>query len=1694
MRRLVGLLLCAFVVYLSSPAFALDEAGLTSIAKDLDQSQANLNVSRTTPELTTISLNSPVVETQAQTIDYQTYQSFGIAGEYSVLEEGSPTVPAVSRFYRIPNTGGAELDITDAEYDVVDNVNCLPVQPEESGFRSLTRNEGIYAKDEWYPANVAVMSDPMIMRDFRVVSVTLYPVQVNPVTHQARIYRNLSVNLVANNQPGQNELLNPRRPSGAWAEVYRSQIANLDEGALDDMTTTPGSIIILTRNDSIPRKTADSLAVWKTRKGYKVTIDNRATWTASQAYTDIHNAYLTADPPLEYAILMGDPGATWGIPVDGGNFDHTYGNMTAGDNIEDIGVGRLSAGTDAAMACVRAKIMQYERDPHMQTGGGTADTTWYHKAFLYAGVNRGMTSNYLLMRWGKDQFERHTAVDSISVLTHANDNIVDSDVTTRINAGIAFFLWRGSWIFGMSNSIADGTNPGGRLPITMTVTCQAGEYTGSGINSPAEDFLCAGTVQNPAGGVCGMGTSTSGTENGPNGVIASGLVYSIANLGIEHLGTAVSMAKSELYTAYGPTYPDAEDPSQPIALKFTHLFNLLGDPSLSMWTDVPRVLNVTHPTNLNVGARSVDVTVTQEADGAAVDNALVVLWKPGSDSTWVRGLTNSQGHITLPVSVNTPGSMYLTITKRNCKPYLFTIPCGQVTVMPMVSSWTLDDDNSGGSQGNGDHILNPGETIDLSVYIRNFGTGGAATNLSATMTCDNPNITVVNGTATYANLASGDSATGSTPFRIHVSPNIQNREQVQLRVAISSDAGPTVGVVPLTCAAGEPVFQSSRISTPAFNPGTTTNLTVVVKNVGAADMNGVTGHLTPLTPFVRVTGADASFGNIPIGALDSNATTAFVLYADSQTFRGLQAPMRLVLTATGGFADTTDFIISVGTANASDPTGPDAYGYYAYDNTDTAYEMHPTFSYVNIAQNGGTNLNIQDRGDKINVTPIYSAVVRLPFRFKFYGQFYDSLTICSNGWCAFGNQSYLDMFRNYPIPGMGDPDAMIAPYFDDLRTDSAGFGVWVKADTANHRYIVQWKALGYSNSCLVYGTVSPGDYHTPLDFEVMLYDTIGMPTLDGSGVVVMQYNQVTMNITPAYCDEAPGCTIGIQKPGNLVGLQYAYQASYSPGAATVVNGRAILFTTEARQLTGIVQGTIRDAANNQPMPGVYVSLDGAPYHTVTDNSGFYQIPEVVIGLYTVRAAYYRYNDATTTNVLVELDSTETVDMAMHHPQMTLSTNAITDTVNDTPVQTSFTISNIGNGTLDYSTGVFFHGDPSPDPWDSVGSVDITGTTGDGQSWGCEYFRNQWWATGTNGPGGQKVLYRFDDDGNYLGWIPQPSTTASGWFDLATDGTMIYGSDSHVLYGVDAEGQVQDTIPSPLNPSRAIAYDPLMQHFFVADYVSSIYEIDRMGNTVQEIPNSTALNITGLAWHATDADGFKLYVLSRDGANEMHISKINTGTHVLQSVVDLHGLEGEHAAGCTITPDWNSTLVTFAAVLRGPTGSRIALHEMRFTSSWMNVSPASANIPGPGSQGVTLTFNSGMLRDATYHVDIRISSVLYDSTMVLPITLVVHHIESAKEHPVEIPTAYALRQNFPNPFNPTTQIAFDLPHAEHVQLYIYNALGQKVATVLNEMRAPGSYVVTWDGRSGSGADLSTGVYFCQLTAGNFTAVKKMLLMR
>ena len=96
--------------------------------------------------------------------------------------------------------------------------------------------------------------------------------------------------------------------------------------------------------------------------------------------------------------------------------------------------------------------------------------------------------------------------------------------------------------------------------------------------------------------------------------------------------------------------------------------------------------------------------------------------------------------------------------------------------------------------------------------------------------------------------------------------------------------------------------------------------------------------------------------------------------------------------------------------------------------------------------------------------------------------------------------------------------------------------------------------------------------------------------------------------------------------------------------------------------------------------------------------------------------------------------------------------------------------------------------------------------------------------------------------------------------------------------------------------------------------------------------------------------------------------------------------------------------------------------------------------------------------------------------------------------VLLPDVFALHQNYPNPFNPITTIQYDIPEESHVRIDIYNVLGQKVAKLVDTFHQPGFHTVNWDGTNMLGSALSSGMYFYRIQANNFTAVKKLLLVK
>jgi len=157
-------------------------------------------------------------------------------------------------------------------------------------------------------------------------------------------------------------------------------------------------------------------------------------------------------------------------------------------------------------------------------------------------------------------------------------------------------------------------------------------------------------------------------------------------------------------------------------------------------------------------------------------------------------------------------------------------------------------------------------------------------------------------------------------------------------------------------------------------------------------------------------------------------------------------------------------------------------------------------------------------------------------------------------------------------------------------------------------------------------------------------------------------------------------------------------------------------------------------------------------------------------------------------------------------------------------------------------------------------------------------------------------------------------------------------------------------------------------------------------------------------------------------------------------------------------------------------------------------PANASFLDNGNGTGAFDFTPNAAQVGVHIVFFIVSDGVLADTAVVTITAdLVNDIEDDNHRDV-LPSHVELSQNYPNPFNPVTTIEYSIPRRCNVRLDIYNSLGRKVRTLIDQEEWAGSHLTTWDGTSRFGETVSTGVYFYRLQAGDSVEMKKMLLVR
>ncbi len=156
--------------------------------------------------------------------------------------------------------------------------------------------------------------------------------------------------------------------------------------------------------------------------------------------------------------------------------------------------------------------------------------------------------------------------------------------------------------------------------------------------------------------------------------------------------------------------------------------------------------------------------------------------------------------------------------------------------------------------------------------------------------------------------------------------------------------------------------------------------------------------------------------------------------------------------------------------------------------------------------------------------------------------------------------------------------------------------------------------------------------------------------------------------------------------------------------------------------------------------------------------------------------------------------------------------------------------------------------------------------------------------------------------------------------------------------------------------------------------------------------------------------------------------------------------------------------------------------------WLSVDHDNSNIPPSDSFDVVVNCAAGYHAVVTYWEYFDLNP--HDPERIhveIPVTMNIGMTSIDDSEP--IPVDYSIEQNYPNPFNASTSIHYNLPRASHVTIDIYDLLGRKVETLLNEMQSAGHYRVVWNARN-----KPSGTYFYRIQTGDYIEMKKMVLLK
>lgn len=1334
-----------------------------------------------------------------------------------------------------------------------------------------------------FPEKSLRISSIESFRGHQVVPITYYPLSYNRESRDIQYCNKMKLSLQFADQYNS--------PDNANVDINRNTLTKDTYRFLDAVAVNPpqrddngaglargGYLIVVgdLERDNIEEH-VELLADWKRACGHRVEVvwgeDNSNTITNDF----IRPAYEEWDPPLEYVCLIGHYG---NLPGPNTYKDIAYGMLVGGDHLAEVAVGRLSARNENEAIVAIGRALGYQANPN------TEDMDWFDKAG--AGQLRlgGWTEavNYTVL-WIIEA-ERRAGFDPVWWhFSNGNGGNRGGTPSRWVRNNVNIVFTRGY-------ESPDGSFQ--RVVFPMYITSGGGHTEGNWertwrSGSPDEllgPSVLTGTRHNP--------------ETIPCNVLAGGMAKGIL-VDRMSVGWARAFAMSRL------DYAGVQGRGWDF---YATEFSLFGEPSQIAWYGAPAITDVNHPETITEGQNLIEIQVNFHEDDQPVPLALVTITQPGSLFDWE--ITDSNGMCRIQIDPDWEDEIILTVTGDGLLPYKETIEFDNSPVCISGSIREIDD-----SDGNDNGVLNPGETIELFFEVHNLSSRSAAQDVTGVIQCLNPWIELENSEFEIDRINAESSVDIENPVTITLSESSTELNDLSLYVTFEAGDDSWISLLPLEVEG--PDYEILEIVGGTVREPGIQNLSLRLRNIGSLESAPLIAELDSDNPWIQIIEGNTVYPEMRVNQ-NMLPERNFRINVIEFAVPGIIVPLELYLkTSEDGIPDTIRFELQCDTPGEGKPLGPDDYGYVCFDNNDEAWESAPEFNWIEI------NPEDDERefdGEALpgNRSANFTKVIDLPFTFIYYGQEFDEITVCENGFISMGDLEGLGQYENFPLDqSMSGSFGMLAPYWDDISAD--GGNIYTFFDEEEEVFIIQWDNVSAANR---------------LTFEIILYDPERYPVVSGDGNFLFQY---LVAPDPRRGNSPNYFSAGISSPDGRTGLNYTADNEYPETAARITNRRAIFFTTSPVCSQGFLYGKIIDHANNQPIVNAII-LTKYGQVAISDGNGDWEIPDAWALPFDISAFKQGFNDSTRGEYQLQEDERMEINFSLLHPEFIESDIRITSTIDmDTSLTVPFSIENNGNGTLDWIVNRRLIGDANCDPWELRRSIPIASQVEDNRIYGVVFDGEFFYLSGSNSQ--NPLIYVFNGQGEPVRSFSQPGQNGThGMHDMAWDGEFIWGSVGNRIFGFNRDGEVtfewetEDVV-------NLITWDCDRGVYWLGHTVSNLHAYDREGNLVNELlVDRNYLRLYGISYIYDDEDNCNLYALHLDReTNTQAVSKYNIETGGCQFICLLETEDNVDPGGIVITNQYDVyswVLMSVAETSNNYGGDRLDIWQVNSRKDWFKL--------------------------------------------------------------------------------------------------------------------------------------------------------------